>query len=148
MWPRSENRFSRPSVEFLCRNYAPPLKAPSPLPEKFVTDHALYLIAMTDATLTIDEMMQEIVEKVKEIDELAVTMTSFNRWKDTSGKAGRNKRLQIELHDLEVKLTEKKSFRDALVTKNEGLVKLINLQASMDAAYKEYVVDSHVTYYV
>ena len=148
MWPRSENRFSRPSVEFLCRNYAPPLKAPSPLPEKFVTDHALYLVAMTDATITIDEMMQAIVEKVKEIDDLATTMVSFNRWKDTSGKAGRNKRLHIELHDLEAKLTEKKSFRDALVSKNERLVKLIDLQASMDAAYKEYVLDSQVTYEV
>lgn len=148
MWPRSENRFSRPSVEFLCRNYAPPLKAPSPLPEKFVTDHALYLVAMTDATITIDEMLQAIVEKVKEIDDLATTMVSFNRWKDTSGKAGRNKRLHIELHDLEAKLTEKKSFRDALVSKNERLVKLIDLQASMDAAYKEYVLDSQVTYEV
>lgn len=148
MWPRSENRFSRPSVEFLCRNYAPPLKAPSPLPEKFVTDHALYLVAMTDATITIDEMLQAIAEKVKEIDDLATTMVSFNRWKDTSGKAGRNKRLHIELHDLEAKLTEKKSFRDALVSKNERLVKLIDLQASMDAAYKEYVLDSQVTYEV
>ena len=148
MWPRSENRFSRPSVEFLCRNYAPPLKAPSPLPEKFVPDHALDLVAMTDATITIDEMMQAIVEKVKEIDDLATTMVSFNRWKDTSGKAGRNKRLHIELHDLEAKLTEKKSFRDALVSKNERLVKLIDLQASMDAAYKEYVLDSQVTYEV
>ena len=113
-----------------------------------MTDHALYLVAMTDATITIDEMLQAIAEKVKEIDELATTMVSFNRWKDTSGKAGRNKRLHIELHDLEAKLTEKKSFRDALVSKNERLVKLIDLQASMDAAYKEYVLDSQVTYEV
>lgn len=148
MWPRPESRISRPSVEFLCRNYTPPLKAPSPLPEKYVTDHALYLVAMTDATITIDEMMQAIVEKVKEIDDLAATMVSFNRWKDTSGKASRSKRLRIELHDLETKLTEKKSFRDALVSKNERLVRLIDLQASMEAAYKDYMLDCQVTYEV
>jgi hypothetical protein len=148
MWPRSENCFSRPSVDFLCRNYAPPLKAPSPLPEKYVSDHALYLIAMTDATITIDEMVKAIAEKVTELNELTDTMKSFNRWKDTSGKAGRNKKLRIEIHDMEVKLTEKRSFRDALVSKNERLVKLIDIQASMEAAYKDYMLDSQVRYEV
>ena len=146
MWPRSENRFSRPSIEFLCRNYAPPLKAPSPLPRKYMSDHALYLVAVTDATVTIDELILAVTEKVKEIDELSQTMTSFNRWKDTSGKTGHKRRLEIEIHDLETKLSEKKTYRDALVRKNERLVKLIDLQASMESAYKDYLVDSQVTY--
>ena len=111
-----------------------------------MSDHALYLVAVTDATISIDEMMQAIEEKLKELNNLKDSMASFNRWKDTSGKAGLSKRLTIEIHDMEVKLSEKKSYRTALISKNERLVKLINLQASMEAAYKDYVVDSRVIY--
>ena len=92
--------------------------------------------------------MQAIVEKVKELNDLKDSMASFNRWKDTTGKVGRSKKLNIEIHDLEVKLSEKKSYRTALVSKNERLVKLIDLQASMEAAYKDYILDSQVTYEV
>ena len=146
MWPSRDRRHRFPPVDFLIRNYAPPLRAPTPLPEKYVIDHALYLVAVTDATISIDEMMQAIEEKLKELQRLKDSMASFNRWKDTSGKAGLSKRLTIEIHDMEVKLSEKKSYRTALISKNERLVKLINLQASMEAAYKDYVVDSRVIY--
>jgi hypothetical protein len=148
MWPSRDRRHRFPPVDFLIRNYAPPLRAPSPLPEKYLIDHALYLVAVTDATVSIDEMMQAIVDKVKELNDLKDSMVSFNRWKDTAGKAGRSKRLSIEIHDLEVKLSEKKSYRTALVSKNERLVKLIDLQASMEAAYKDYMIDSQITYEV
>ena len=148
MWPSRDRHHRFPPIEFLIRNYAPPLKAPSPLPEKYLIDHALYLVAVTDATVSIDEMMQAIVEKVKELNDLKDSMASFNRWKDTTGKVGRSKKLNIEIHDLEVKLSEKKSYRTALVSKNERLVKLIDLQASMEAAYKDYMLDSQVTYEV
>lgn len=146
MWPSRDRRHRFPPVDFLIRNYAPPLRAPTPLPEKYVIDHALYLVAVTDATISIDEMMQAIEEKLKELQRLKDSMASFNRWKDTSGKAGLSKRLTIEIHDMEVKLSEKKSYRTALISKNERLVKLINLQASMEAAYNDYVVDSRVIY--
>ena len=146
MWPSRDRRLRFPPVDFLIRNYAPPLRAPTPLPEKYVIDHALYLVAVTDATISIDEMMQAIEEKLKELQHLKDSMASFNRWKDTSGKAGLSKRLTIEIHDMEVKLSEKKSYRTALISKNERLVKLINLQASMEAAYNDYVVDSRVIY--
>ena len=146
MWPSRDRRHRFPPVDFLIRNYAPPLRAPTPLPEKYVIDHALYLVAVTDATISIDEMMQAIEEKLKELQHLKDSMASFNRWKDTSGKAGLSKRLTIEIHDMEVKLSEKKSYRTALISKNERLVKLINLQASMEAAYNDYVVDSRVIY--
>jgi hypothetical protein len=122
------------------------MKAPEPLPQKYHDDHALYLIAVSDTTVTIDELILAVAEKVKEMDELSQSMTSFNRWKDTSGKAGRKRRLEIEIHDLETKLLEKKTYRDALVRKNERLVKLIDLQTSMESAYKDYLVDSQVTY--
>lgn len=146
MWPSRDRRLRFPPVDFLIRNYAPPLRAPTPLPEKYMSDHALYLVAVTDATISIDEMMQAIEEKLKELQNLKDSMASFNRWKDTSGKAGLSKRLTIEIHDMEVKLSEKKSYRTALISKNERLVKLINLQASMEAAYNDYVVDSRVIY--
>ena len=146
MWPSRDRRLRFPPVDFLIRNYAPPLRAPTPLPEKYMSDHALYLVAVTDATISIDEMMQAIEEKLKELQHLKDSMASFNRWKDTSGKAGLSKRLTIEIHDMEVKLSEKKSYRTALISKNERLVKLINLQASMEAAYNDYVVDSRVIY--
>jgi predicted RNase H-like nuclease (RuvC/YqgF family) len=146
MWPRRESCYPRPSVEFLCRNYVPPLKAPEPLPEKYHDDHAMYLIALTDATLAIDELLLAVSEKVKEMNELSQSMTSFNRWKDTNGKTGRKKKLEIEVHTLETKLSEKKTYREALVRKNERLVKLIDLQISMESAYTEYVLDSQVTY--
>lgn len=146
MWPSRDRRHRFPPVDFLIRNYAPPLRAPTPLPEKYMSDHALYLVAVTDATISIDEMMQAIEEKLKELQNLKDSMASFNRWKDTSGKAGLSKRLTIEIHDMEVKLSEKKSYRTALISKNERLVKLINLQASMEAAYNDYVVDSRVIY--
>ena len=111
-----------------------------------MSDHALYLVAVTDATISIDEMMQAIEEKLKELQNLKDSMVSFNRWKDASGKAGLSKRLTIEIHDMETKLSEKKSYRTALVSKNERLVKLIDLQASMEAAYKDYMIDSRVIY--
>jgi hypothetical protein len=148
MWPSRDRRHRFPPIEFLIRNYAPPLKAPSPRPEKYLIDHALYLVAVTDATISIDEMMQAIEEKLKELNNLKDSMASFNRWKDASGKAGLSKRLTIEIHNMEIKLSEKKSYRTALVSKNERLVKLIDLQASMEAAYKDYMLDSQVTYEV
>lgn len=106
----------------------------------------MYLIALTDATLAIDELLLAVSEKVKEMNELSQSMTSFNRWKDTNGKTGRKKKLEIEVHTLETKLSEKKTYREALVRKNERLVKLIDLQISMESAYTEYVLDSQVTY--
>lgn len=148
MWPSRDRRHRFPPIEFLIRNYAPPLKAPTPLPEKYLIEHAMYLVAVTDATISIDEMMQAIEEKLKELNNLKDSMASFNRWKDTSGKAGLSKRLTIEIHNMEIKLSEKKSYRTALVSKNERLVKLIDLQASMEAAYKDYILDSQVTYEV
>lgn len=148
MWPSRDRRHRFPPIEFLIRNYAPPLKAPTPLPEKYLIEHAMYLVAVTDATISIDEMMQAIEEKLKELNNLKDSMASFNRWKDTSGKAGLSKRLTIEIHNMEIKLSEKKSYRTALVSKNERLVKLIDLQASMEAAYKDYMLDSQVTYEV
>ena len=148
MWPSRDRRHRFPPVDFLIRNYAPPLRAPSPLPEKYLIDHALYLVAVTDATISIDEMMQAIEEKLKELNNLKDNMASFNRWKDASGKAGLSKRLTIEIHNMEIKLSEKKSYRTALISKNERLVKLIDLQASMEAAYKGYMLDSQVTYEV
>ena len=146
MWPSRDRRHRFPPVDFLIRNYAPPLRAPTLLPEKYMSDHALSLVAVTDATISIDEMMQAIEEKLKELQNLKDSMVSFNRWKDASGKAGLSKRLTIEIHDMETKLSEKKSYRTALVSKNERLVKLIDLQASMEAAYKDYMIDSRVIY--
>ena len=141
MWPRPESRVPFPPIAFLIKNAAPPMKAPTPIPEKFVEKYEAYLATSASLLLAVQEALDAFEKKTKELNDVKESMTSFNRWKDTSGKAVIHKRLTQEVAALDMTLRTKRETYEKLQKDNEQLVKLVRLQESMEAAYADYKED-------
>jgi predicted RNase H-like nuclease (RuvC/YqgF family) len=139
MWPRPESRIPYPSLKFLIRNAVAPLVLPAPLPERYLEKYKKYLSEVSTLTDELETLMNESSEKTVLLNDLKTSMTSFNRWKDASGKIGTHKKLTEEIAALEKKIHEKRVIKDKLQSEHQSLAKLVQIQCELEQGYDEYM---------
>ena len=140
-WPRAAARYPYPSMEVLLRQSIPLMKEPTPLPPLLVEKHAEYLVILSTAVVNL-EAAEALAEKAAaDLAASGKELPSFNRWKDKTNKAGLHKRLTAESDACQKVVTLRRTLRDEIMKKGEELVRLMLLQARMEAAYAEYMAE-------